>query len=388
MAKVIVKNLLKIFGGKVRAVDNISLEISDGEFMILLGPSGSGKTTLLRLIAGLEVPTSGKIYIGDKLVACPEENVFIPPKDRDIAMVFQNYALYPHMKVYDNIALPLRVRKLSKQEIDKRVREVSQRLQIENLLDRYPRQLSGGQQQRVALARALVRNPKAFLFDEPLSNLDAKLRIMARAFLKKLQKELGVTAIYVTHDQAEAMAMADRIAIINYGKLQQVGNPWEVYSRPRNKFVAGFIGEPPMNLFDASLKARGGQIAIVTSGFEILLPKDLSQILQSHAGKEVYAGIRPGELRVSKKKDLFAKRDIIIEGSVVVSEPMGDRQYVLLDINGVNLKGIADIREYLGLGDQVFIGFDPYSIYLFDKKTEISIIDYEALEKIKQKEET
>ncbi len=388
MAKVVLKNLTKIFEGKVRAVDNVNLEVKDGEFMILLGPSGSGKTTLLRLIAGLEIPTSGKIYIGDKLVACPEENVFVLPKDRDVAMVFQNYALYPHMKVYDNIAFPLKVRKLPKHEIDKRVREVARKLQIEDLLDRYPRQLSGGQQQRVALARALVRNPKVFLFDEPLSNLDAKLRIMARAFLKKLQKELGVTAIYVTHDQAEAMAMADRIAIINEGKLQQVGDPWEVYSRPRNKFVAGFIGAPPMNLFDASLESKGEQIAIVKSGFEILLPKDLSRMLQSYAGKEVYVGIRPGELRVSKKKDLFTGRDITIKGIVVVSEPAGDRQYVLLDINGINLKGVADIKEPLKIGDQVFIGFDPYSIYLFDKKTEISIIDYEALEKIKQKEES
>ncbi|RLG82569.1 MAG: glycerol-3-phosphate ABC transporter ATP-binding protein [Thermoprotei archaeon] len=388
MAKVVLKNLTKIFEGKVRAVDNVNLEVKDGEFMILLGPSGSGKTTLLRLIAGLEIPTSGKIYIGDKLVACPEENVFVLPKDRDVAMVFQNYALYPHMKVYDNIAFPLKVRKLPKHEIDKRVREVARKLQIEDLLDRYPRQLSGGQQQRVALARALVRNPKVFLFDEPLSNLDAKLRIMARAFLKKLQKELGVTAIYVTHDQAEAMAMADRIAIINEGKLQQVGDPWEVYSRPRNKFVAGFIGAPPMNLFDASLESKGEQIAIVKSGFEILLPKDLSRMLQSYAGKEVYVGIRPGELRVSKKKDLFTGRDITIKGIVVVSETAGDRQYVLLDINGINLKGVADIKEPLKIGDQVFIGFDPYSIYLFDKKTEISIIDYEALEKIKQKEES
>jgi len=388
LAKVVLKNLTKIFEGKVRAVDNVNLEVKDGEFMILLGPSGSGKTTLLRLIAGLEIPTSGKIYIGDKLVACPEENVFVLPKDRDVAMVFQNYALYPHMKVYDNIAFPLKVRKLPKHEIDKRVREVARKLQIEDLLDRYPRQLSGGQQQRVALARALVRNPKVFLFDEPLSNLDAKLRIMARAFLKKLQKELGVTAIYVTHDQAEAMAMADRIAIINEGKLQQVGDPWEVYSRPRNKFVAGFIGAPPMNLFDASLESKGEQIAIVKSGFEILLPKDLSRMLQSYAGKEVYVGIRPGELRVSKKKDLFTGRDITIKGIVVVSETAGDRQYVLLDINGINLKGVADIKEPLKIGDQVFIGFDPYSIYLFDKKTEISIIDYEALEKIKQKEES
>ncbi len=383
MARVLVKDLLKVFGGKVRAVDRITLEIRNGEFMILLGPSGSGKTTLLRLIAGLEVPTSGRIYIGDKLVACPEEDVFIPPKDRDIAMVFQNYALYPHMKVYDNIALPLKVRKLSKQEIDKRVREVAKMLQIENLLDRYPRQLSGGQQQRVALARALVRNPKAFLFDEPLSNLDAKLRIMARAFLKKLQKELGVTAIYVTHDQAEAMAMADRIAVINNGKLQQVGSPWEVYSRPRNRFVAGFIGEPPMNFFDAELVSLDNNAAIKSPGFTLKLPSDLSELVKDYVGSEVIAGIRPGELRVSHRPSVFSDRDILVAAKVIVSEPMGDRQYVLVDINGVQLKGIADIREPMNIGDEVKVGVDPYSIYLFDKNTGLSIIDYEALEKIK-----
>ncbi|MCD6301052.1 MAG: ABC transporter ATP-binding protein [Staphylothermus sp.] len=387
MAKVVLENLTKVFGGKVRAVDNVTLEIKDGEFMVLLGPSGSGKTTLLRLVAGLEVPTSGKIYIGDKLVACPEEKVFVLPKDRDIAMVFQNYALYPHMKVYDNIAFPLRVRKLSRDEIDRRVREVARMLQIEDLLDRYPRQLSGGQQQRVALARALVRNPKVFLFDEPLSNLDAKLRIMARAFLKKLQKELGVTTIYVTHDQAEAMAMADRIAIINNGRIQQVGDPWEVYSKPRNMFVAGFIGEPPMNFFDASLELKEGRVAIVTSGFEILLPEDLSQLLQTHIGKEVYVGIRPSEAKVARKKDLPGENYIVIKGTVIVSEPMGDRQYVLVDVNGINIKGIAHVKEQFRIGEEAYIAIDPYSVYLFDKKTEISIIDYEALEKIRQKEE-
>ncbi|RLE58654.1 MAG: sugar ABC transporter ATP-binding protein, partial [Thermoprotei archaeon] len=233
MAKVSVKDLLKKFGNVI-AVNKISFEVNDGEFVVLLGPSGCGKTTTLRLIAGLETPDGGEIWIGDKLVND------LPPKDRDVAMVFQNYALYPHMKVYDNLAFPLRLRKLPKDKIDRKVREVAKLLRIDNLLDRYPRQLSGGQQQRVALGRALVREPHVFLMDEPLSNLDAKLRVYMRAELKRLQRELGITTIYVTHDQAEAMTMADRIVVMNEGKIQQIGTPSELYYKPANLFVAGF----------------------------------------------------------------------------------------------------------------------------------------------------
>lgn len=256
MAGVKLVNVWKQFG-EVTAVKNMNLDIKDGEFMILLGPSGCGKTTTLRMISGLEEPTKGQIYIGDKLVADPEKGVFVPPKDRDIAMVFQSYALYPHMTVYDNIAFPLKLRKVPKQEIDQRVREVAEMLGLTELLKRKPRELSGGQRQRVALGRAIVRKPQVFLMDEPLSNLDAKLRVKMRAELKKLQRQLGVTTIYVTHDQVEAMTMGDRIAVINAGELQQVGSPDEVYDKPANTFVAGFIGSPPMNSMDASITEDG-----------------------------------------------------------------------------------------------------------------------------------
>ncbi|RLE52516.1 MAG: glycerol-3-phosphate ABC transporter ATP-binding protein, partial [Candidatus Methanomethylicota archaeon] len=240
MVKIHLEHVTKVFG-EVVAVDDVTLTIREKEFMVLLGPSGCGKTTTLRIIAGLEEPTKGEVYIDDQPVT------YLPPKDRDIAMVFQNYALYPHMKVYDNIAFPLKLRKYPKEEIDKMVKEVAEMLHIEDLLDRMPKQLSGGEQQRVALARALIRRPKAFLLDEPLSNLDAKLRVVMRAELKRLQKELGVTTVYVTHDQAEAMTMADRIAVMKDGKVLQVGSPADVFNKPVNLFVAGFIGSPPMN---------------------------------------------------------------------------------------------------------------------------------------------
>ena len=246
MSKVKVVNLVKKFD-KTVAVDGISFDVKDGEFIVLLGPSGCGKTTTLRCIAGLETPDEGEIYIDDKLVND------LPPKDRDVAMVFQSYALYPHMTVYGNLAFPLKMRKLPKDEIDKKVKEVAKLLNIDHLLDRKPRQLSGGEMQRVALGRALVRTPRVFLMDEPLSNLDAKLRVYMRAELKKLQRDLKITTIYVTHDQAEAMAMADRIAVMNKGKILQYSEPHDVYEKPANLFVAGFIGSPPMNFIKASI---------------------------------------------------------------------------------------------------------------------------------------
>ncbi|MEM3804435.1 MAG: ATP-binding cassette domain-containing protein, partial [Conexivisphaerales archaeon] len=246
MASVTLKNVTKYFGRNA-VVKSVNLEVRDGEFMCILGPSGSGKTTILRMIAGLEKASSGEIYVGDELIND------VPPKDRDIAMVFQNYALYPHMSVRDNISLPLRIRGKSKQFIDEKIKNVSEYLQIVNLLDKKPSQLSGGEQQRVALARAIVRDPKVFLFDEPLSNLDAKLRVTARGFLKRLQKELGTTSIYVTHDQAEAMTMADRVTVIHQGVLQQTAAPGELYSRPANVFVASFVGSPPMNLIEGTI---------------------------------------------------------------------------------------------------------------------------------------
>ncbi|WP_297487983.1 ABC transporter ATP-binding protein, partial [Thermococcus sp.] len=291
MAEVQLINVWKVFGG-FTAVKDMNLHVKDREFMILLGPSGCGKTTTLRMIAGLEEPTKGRIYIGDRLVADPEKDVFVPPRDRDVAMVFQSYALYPHMSVYDNIAFPLKLRKVPKSEVDKRVREVAEMLGLSELLNRKPRELSGGQRQRVALGRAIVRKPRVFLMDEPLSNLDAKLRVRMRAELKRLQRQLGVTTVYVTHDQVEAMTMGDRIAVINAGQLQQVGSPEEVYHKPANTFVAGFIGSPPMNFLEGTLTEDGFvdfgefRLKLLPDQFEVLREENLID-------KTITFGIRP-----------------------------------------------------------------------------------------------
>ncbi|RLE71312.1 MAG: glycerol-3-phosphate ABC transporter ATP-binding protein, partial [Thermoprotei archaeon] len=266
MVEVKLVDLCKYFG-PVKAVDHLNLHIKDREFVALLGPSGCGKTTTLLMIAGIYKPTSGYIYFGDEIVND------VPPKDRNVGMVFQSYALYPHMTVFDNIAFPLKLKKVPKQEIEKKVKEVAEFLRIAELLDRKPSQLSGGQQQRVALARALAKEPQIFLMDEPLSNLDAKLRIMMRAELKRMQKELGITTIYVTHDQVEAMTMADRIAVLNLGRLQQYGTPDELYNKPSNVFVAGFIGSPPMNFIDGSLVETDDKLAIDIGPLKLPLPE-------------------------------------------------------------------------------------------------------------------
>ncbi|MEM2058609.1 MAG: ABC transporter ATP-binding protein, partial [Thermoproteota archaeon] len=256
MVEVKFDHVTKIFGqGKdaVVAVNDVTFTVGDKELVVLLGPSGSGKSTLLRLVAGLEIPTKGDIIIGDRIVT------ELPPRERDVAMVFQSYALYPFMSVFDNIAFPLKIRKFATDEIKKRVKEVAEILKIKHLLQRNPAQLSGGEMQRVALARCIVRNPKVFLFDEPLSNLDAKLRIITRGFLKRLQKDLGITSLYVTHDQEEAMSIADRIVVLDKGKVQQIGAPEEIYNHPRNVFVAGFIGSPPMNIIEGQLSVMSGK---------------------------------------------------------------------------------------------------------------------------------
>ncbi|MEM0208548.1 MAG: ABC transporter ATP-binding protein, partial [Thermofilum sp.] len=281
MAKVVVKDLVKTFG-KVVAVNKVSFEARDGEFLVLLGPSGCGKTTTLRMVAGLETPDEGEIYIGDKLVND------LPPKDRDVAMVFQNYALYPHMKVFDNIAFPLKIKKLPKREIEARVKEVAEILGIAELLDRYPRQLSGGQQQRVAIARALVKRPRLLLLDEPFSNLDARIRISARAFVKRLQRELKITTILVTHDQQDAYSVADRLAVLRRGVVQQVGNVEDLLERPANLFVATFLGDPPMNVFEAKLLREGGSYLADAGALKIPLPN--APALAGHVGKKIYVG--------------------------------------------------------------------------------------------------
>ncbi len=363
MARVAVKELVKRFG-KVVAVDRVSFEARDGEFLVLLGPSGCGKTTTLRLIAGLETPDEGEIYIGDRLVND------LPPKDRDVAMVFQNYALYPHMKVYDNIAFPLRVRKLPKEEIDRRVREVAKLLRIEDLLDRYPRQLSGGQQQRVALGRALVRQPQVFLMDEPLSNLDAKLRVYMRAELKRLQRELGITTIYVTHDQAEAMTMADRIAVMNEGKIMQIAEPAELYYRPANTFVAGFIGAPAMNFIDASVKQRDGSVVLDTGVFTIELPEHVGKILlESGAPSEVIFGIRPEHIEISRQKLPGG-----YEVEVFVTEPLGAETIIDFKHGDALVKAKYPGHFEATPGEKLWIRFKLEYAHIFDKKTGKAIV--------------
>ena len=359
MAKVVLKNLTKRFG-EVVAVNKLSLKVKDKEFVVLLGPSGSGKTTALRCIAGLETPDEGEIYIGDRLVNDLE------PKDRNIAMVFQSYALYPHMTVFENLAFPLECAGFPKEEIREKVRRVAELLKISDLLNRKPRQLSGGQQQRVALGRAIIREPKVFLMDEPLSNLDAKLRVYMRAELKKLQKELGVTTIYVTHDQIEAMTMADRVAILNEGILQQFGSPDHVYARPSDTFVAGFIGSPPTNFFDCTLTEEG----VLDAGeFKYPLPKDLAEtIAKTVTSNKVILGIRPQHIKVYRRK----KADKLIKAHLYTIEPLGEM--VILDLKvGDNLvKAIVDLE--FKVAERLWIEFPIEKIYLFDKKTGKSLL--------------
>lgn len=360
MAKVVLKNLTKRFG-EVVAVNKLSLKIKDKEFVVFLGPSGSGKTTALRCIAGLEVPDEGEIFIGDRLVNDLE------PKDRDIAMVFQSYALYPHMTVFENLAFPLECAGVPKEEIKKRVQRVAELLKIDDLLNRKPRQLSGGQQQRVALGRAIIREPKVFLMDEPLSNLDAKLRVYMRAELKKLQKELRVTTIYVTHDQVEAMTMADRVAILNEGILQQLGSPDNVYAKPSNIFVAGFIGSPPTNFFDCTLTEEG----ILDAGeFKYPLPKDLVEtIAKTVTSNKIILGIRPQHIEVYRRKKT---EDNLIKAHLYTTEPLGETLILDLKVGDTLVKAMVDPE--FRVAEELWIEFPTEKIYLFDKKTGKSLL--------------
>src|SRR5919202_396479 len=296
MARVLLKDLNKKFDG-THAVKDVNLEIRDREFVVLVGPSGCGKTTTLRMVAGLESISSGEIRIGDTVVN------ELPPMDRDIAMVFQNYALYPHMSVYDNMAFGLKMRKFERSEIARRVQEAAEILGIQDYLKRKPRQLSGGQRQRVALGRAIVRHPQVFLFDEPLSNLDAKLRVQMRVELKKLHERLGTTAIYVTHDQVEAMTLGDRVVVIRDGWVQQVGEPLELYNEPANRFVAGFLGSPAMNFATVAVRQDNGAIWAANAGMQIKAPPQYANRLGRYLGKEVTLGIRPEDLRVASAAD-------------------------------------------------------------------------------------
>src|ERR1041385_6924526 len=289
MANVTFQNVVKKYGD-VTAVNNLNIAVDDKEFLVLVGPSGCGKTTALRCLAGLEEITSGEIKIGDRVVND------VAPKDRDIAMVFESYALYPHLSVYDNMAFGLKLRKVPKEEIKRRVNEAADILGIRELLDRRPKELSGGQRQRVAVGRAIVRKPKLFLFDEPLSNLDAKLRVAMRAEISKLHRRLGATIVYVTHDQVEAMTMADRIFIMEKGVLQQRGTPMEVYTVPANRFVGGFIGSPAMNFIDATVLALNGTVYVDAAGFRVAVPDSFRSRLQRYAGRRVVFGVRPEDI--------------------------------------------------------------------------------------------
>jgi multiple sugar transport system ATP-binding protein len=356
VAQVLIKRLSKFFG-EVHAVREISLEIRDGEFLVLVGPSGCGKTTTLRMIAGLDEISSGEIWIGDRLV-----NV-LAPKDRDIAMVFQNYALYPHMTVFENMAFGLRRRKFAKREIASRVQEAAEILGIQALLKRKPRQLSGGQRQRVALGRAIVRHPKVFLFDEPLSNLDAKLRVQMRIELKRLHRRIGATAIYVTHDQVEAMTLGDRVVVMLDGTVQQVGTPIELYASPANRFVAGFLGSPAMNFVDVTLRRAGDDLWAECEAFRIrLLPSHAARLI-GDTDHRVTLGIRPEDLRYSGRE---ASDGGTIEGIVEVVEQLGSDLLLNIDAGGTLLTARIDPRLDLEVSERVRLDPDVDRLYFFD----------------------
>lgn len=370
MAGLTFKNIYKIYPGNVTAVKDFNLEIKDKEFIVLVGPSGCGKSTTLRMVAGLEEISKGELYIGDKLVND------VPPKDRDIAMVFQNYALYPHMSVYDNMAFGLKLRKVPKAEIDRKVKEAARILGIENLLNRKPKALSGGQRQRVALGRAIVREPKVFLMDEPLSNLDAKLRVQTRTEIIKLHKRLQTTFIYVTHDQTEAMTMGDRIVIMKDGVIQQAATPQEVYEKPANLFVAGFIGSPQMNFIDVVIEGSDvNDCSLVFGNVKIKLPEGKAKIVKQkgYLGKKVVMGIRPEDIH-DEKVFIEASRDSVFKAKVEVTEMMGSETYLYINLEGNNAIARVDSRSKARIGDVVELALDKNRIHLFDKETELSIL--------------
>ena len=365
MAEVRLKKVEKQYPNGFKAVHGIDLDIKDGEFMVFVGPSGCAKSTTLRMIAGLEDITGGEVYIGDRLVND------VPPKDRGISMVFQNYALYPHMTVYENMSFGLKLKKTPKDEIDRRVREAAEKLEITELLDRKPKEMSGGQRQRVALGRAIVRNPDVFLFDEPLSNLDAKLRVSMRLRITQLHKELKTTMIYVTHDQVEAMTMGDRITVMRSGRIMQVDTPLNLYHYPANKFVAGFIGSPTMNLVDGELKEENGKIYFSLDGTLIEILGEKANKLKSHIGKKVTFGMRPESITVAEKEDSVSKK-----GKVSVVEQMGNEEYIYFSLGNyqltcrMNVEGIDDLSNQKV--EKVF-RFDTTKAHIFDIETEENI---------------
>lgn len=398
MAGVTLDGITKIYPGAAEpAVSSLDLDIGDGEFMVLVGPSGCGKTTALRMIAGLEDISAGELRIGDKAVN------HVPSRDRDIAMVFQSYALYPHLSVYDNIAFGLKLAKVPKSEIDQRVREASRSLDLEQYLDRKPRALSGGQRQRVAMGRAIVRKPAAFLMDEPLSNLDAKLRVQTRAEIARLQQDLGVTTIYVTHDQVEALTMGDRVAVMRKGELQQVAPPQELYDRPVNLFVGGFIGSPSMNMLEGKLIPEGDGYRVDFGGQSLTLDAELvgaRPALKDYAGEDIILGIRPEELEDASLVD-GAPADRVIKGELKLREALGSEIMAHLEVDartaqtelvrelasdtglasldaqapGASVVGRFSPRSKVAVGDTVAVFVDTRNLHFFDRTTGLGIYD-------------
>ena len=364
MASLSLKNICKVYPNGFEAVKNFNLEIADKEFIIFVGPSGCGKSTTLRMIAGLEDISSGELKIGDRVVNDVE------PKDRDIAMVFQNYALYPHMTVYDNMAFGLKLRKVPKDQIDKAVREAARILDLEKLLDRKPKALSGGQRQRVAMGRAIVRDPKVFLMDEPLSNLDAKLRGQMRIEISKLHQRLGTTIIYVTHDQTEAMTLGTRIVVMKDGVIQQVDTPQNLYEKPQNLFVAGFMGSPQMNFLDAVVRINGTAVTLEVAGQSIPLPpaKAKKLIDGGYNGKTVVMGIRPEDVYDSEMFIETAK--CVFSSTIKVYELLGAEVFLYFDLGEFPMTARVDPRSNARPGDTVRFAFDVEKIHVFDKETE------------------
>ena len=364
MVRVRVENLVKRFGNK-SVVNDVSLEIRDKEFFVLLGPSGCGKTTTLNIIAGLEEVSEGKIFFDDQVVND------LPPEKRNVAMVFQGFTLYPHMSAYDNIAFTLKMHKVPQSQIESKVKEAASILQITELMQRRPHQMSGGERQRVALARAIVRNPSVFLLDEPMSNIDAKLRVEMRTELIRLHKELSTTMIYVTHDQVEALSMADRIAVMNKGKVLQVGEPLTVFHKPVSLLVGGFIGSPPMNFIDCSLSQVDSPAVLITRAFAIEIPHDMGKaVQQSGAGADLVLGIRPYHVEISRQHD----REKQIESKVYAVQPLGNETLVDLDAGGIIVKGVTP-GDFPGqIGEKAWMSFNEAGLHVFDKKTGAAIV--------------
>ena len=367
MAQVSLKNVTKIFPSGIKAVDNVTFGVENKEFMVLVGPSGCGKSTTLRMIAGLEEVTSGDIYIGDRKV----NN--IPAKDRDIAMVFQNYALYPHFTVYENMAFGLRLRNYPKSEINRRVKEAAEILGIKHLLNRRPKELSGGERQRVAVGRAIVRKPLVFLFDEPLSNLDAKMRVQMRTEIHKLHLRLQSTMIYVTHDQVEAMTMGDRIAVMNDGVIQQIADPITLYDKPCNKFVAGFIGSPPMNFMRGRIIKKDGRLYFDEGKFKVKLVEEMYKKIENYIDKEVIFGIRPEDI-YDKLFVSEAPPENVLRVTCDIVEPMGSEVYLYLNSGKHIFVARVGAHNRPEVNQEMDLVFDMSKVHFFDKDTEETII--------------